>query len=428
MTRILRRRRRRRRARRRRHRVRVALAGAEARGARRRRRRAARRARQLRADLGAGKGHRDSRRYSAWTRRSARRVAAARGRAAARDGHRRRVGQPGASTSAFAGRSCVQRGGALAALQAQPGFRRYAVEMLDRVALATAARSRDRGRRRNLLPARWPLQSAQAAARIPRGASPARAAVYAPAATSCASRPHRAVHPRFRCAERSSAEKLVLAAGLGNARLAPMVGPRQRRCGRTMDRSSCSNGCRLFFGAARDASGRRTRPGAHRRFAGRRGLDDALEIDVLAAMAARAVRVFPVLAGVRVVRALGGAARDERRRLSDLRPVAAHPGAFLAPATAASRSPRRTPTPSRRRSRPGALPGFAPVFMPGAVSMFRRLPDPSPVERPPLPVTVDGRAVHGARRRLGRGGHCSSPAISNFARAGLSSRRAARIA
>jgi glycine/D-amino acid oxidase-like deaminating enzyme len=212
------------------------------------------------------------------------------------------LSQPGACTCACPARELDARAAKLEALVAQPGFERYRLDILDRDALLRR------------LPGLGPTSSAAA------GPTSTATAIRCACSTRCtwrararASRTGRTRRARRRAAPRRvrarhhaglvNAQRVVLAAGLGNARLAPMVGlrapvvPNQGQV-IALERvqpflsipvetlRQTDEGTVLIGDAQRDA-----------------GFDESLSTDVLATMAQRAVRMFPALAGVRVTRA-----------------------------------------------------------------------------------------------------------------------------
>ena len=126
------------------------------------------------------------------------------------------------------------------------------------------------------------------------------------------------------------AGKIVLAAGLSNATLAPMVGlaaPVRPNKGQIIALERVPRFLTLPIATIRQTDEGTVLIGDSQQD---RDFDESLGLDVLAVMAARAVRVFPMLAGARVVRAWAAL----RVMSADGFPVyeqsAAHPGAFVA--------------------------------------------------------------------------------------------------
>jgi glycine/D-amino acid oxidase-like deaminating enzyme len=125
------------------------------------------------------------------------------------------------------------------------------------------------------------------------------------------------------------ARKIVLAAGLGNARLAPLVGlsaPLRPQRGQIMVTEKLAP-----FLAHPLATIRQTREGGVMIGDSNEevGFDDRNSHDVLAGIAARAVRVFPCLAAAQVVRAWGALRVMSPDGLPIYERSSAHPGAYL---------------------------------------------------------------------------------------------------
>jgi glycine/D-amino acid oxidase-like deaminating enzyme len=215
-------------------------------------------------------------------------------------------------------------------LQAQPGFRRHAVDILDRAALAKRLPGLGTGiaggtycaldghcNPLKLLRA-FHAAVAQAGGVWRAGGDVVRIAAHVGGFTLETAR------------GAVTAGKIVLAAGLGNAALAPMVGlaaPVRPNKGQIIALERRPHFLSIPLDAIRQTDEGTVLIGDSQED---RGPDEALGIDVLAAMAARAVRVFPALAGARVVRAWAAL----RVMSGDGFPIydqsAAHPGAFLA--------------------------------------------------------------------------------------------------
>ncbi|MEO8485050.1 MAG: FAD-dependent oxidoreductase [Betaproteobacteria bacterium] len=213
------------------------------------------------------------------------------------------LAQPGGVHLCLSRRELDHRAAMIEALLAQRGFERYRIDMLDRDALAR----RLPGLGPDVVGGSWsgldghcnPLRLLDAL-----HAACARAGIgYRPGAAVRAITPHRGAFALDTAAGLVHAGRVVLAAGLGNARLAPMVGlrapvaPNQGQI-LALERvrpflpvpvetlRQTDDGTVLVGDAQRDT-----------------GFDESLSTDVLAAMASRAVRMFPALAGVRVTRA-----------------------------------------------------------------------------------------------------------------------------
>jgi hydrogen cyanide synthase HcnC len=268
--------------------------------------------------------------YSAWTQRSARkwpRLAAELLREAAIDVA---LAQPGGIHVCVTREELAHRAAALAAMQAQPGFRRYDVEVLERPALAR----RLRGVGPDVAGGTYcaldghcnPLKLLRAlhAAIVRAGGS------YCAGHDVARITPHRNGFTLDTARGTVEAERVVLAAGLGNAKLAPMVGleaPVRPNKGQIIVLERLPRFLALPVATIRQTDEGTVLIGDSQQD---RGVDDSLGLDVIAAMAARAVRVFPLLESARIVRAWAAL----RVMSADGFPVyeqsAAHPGAFVA--------------------------------------------------------------------------------------------------
>jgi len=213
------------------------------------------------------------------------------------------LSQPGGMHLCLSRRELDERAAKMQALLAQPGFERYRIDILDRDALAR----RLPGLGPDVVGGSWsdldghcnPLRLLDALQ-----VACARAGIaYRPGAEVRAVTPYRGAFALDTATGIVRAQRVVLAAGLGNARLAPMVGlsapvvPNQGQI-LALERvrpflpvpvetlRQTDDGTVLVGDAQRDV-----------------GFDESLATDVLATMAARAVRMFPALAGVRVTRA-----------------------------------------------------------------------------------------------------------------------------
>ena len=222
----------------------------------------------------------------------------------------------------------------LDALQSQPGSRRYPIEVLDRNALASR------------VPGLGTAVAGGTYCPIDGHCNPLKLLRALHAATIRAGAAYRADHRVARIVPRGEgfvldteagvvAAKVVLAAGLGNAVLAPMVGlaaPVRPNQGQIIVLERVPRFLALPLQTIRQTDEGTVLIGDSQQD---RGFDDSCGIDVLAAMAARATRVFPALGGARVVRAWAGL----RVMTPDGFPVyeqsASHPGAFVASCHAA---------------------------------------------------------------------------------------------
>jgi glycine/D-amino acid oxidase-like deaminating enzyme len=268
--------------------------------------------------------------YGSWTQVSARLWPKLAADLAAATGIDVALAQPGGAHLCLSKRELDHRIAKVEALVAQSGFERYPIDVLDHDALAR----RLPGLGPDVVGGTWSaldghcnplrlLDALHAGCRATGVAYRPGAAVRAVAARGNAFTLDTVAGPLH-------AERVVLAAGLGNAKLAPMVGlrapvvPNQGQI-IALERvqpflaapvetlRQTDDGTVLVGDAQRDV-----------------GHDETLAIDVLATMADRAVRMFPALAGVRVVRAWAAL----RVMSPDGFPIYAqsrrHPGAFVA--------------------------------------------------------------------------------------------------
>jgi glycine/D-amino acid oxidase-like deaminating enzyme len=240
--------------------------------------------------------------YGAWTQRSAAAWPAFAADVERATGIDVALRQPGGLSVCVTREELDARAAHFEKLMAQPGFPRYGIEVLDRAGVQARI-----GPVGDIAGGTWCAQDGECnPLRLLRAL---RAGV---AAAGGALLGDHGVDRIERAGERFvlhtakgpiAADRVVLAAGLGNARLAPMVGlaapvsPNQghilvtERVPRFLDAvvetvRQTDEGTVLIGDAQQDA-----------------GFDTSLDAGVMAAMAARAVRVFPALAGVRVVRA-----------------------------------------------------------------------------------------------------------------------------
>lgn len=268
--------------------------------------------------------------YGAWTQRSAREWPRLAGELLRETGVDVALAQPGGIHVCHTGDEMRQRAAFLAALQAQPGFRRYDVEVLDRAALAKR------------LPGVGTEVAGGTYCALDGHCNPLKLLRALHAAVARAGGAWRSGHDVVGITPRTggftvetargtiTAGKVVLAACLGNAKLAPMVGlaaPVRPNKGQIIALERLPPLLSLPLATIRQTDEGTVLIGDSQED---RGVDEALGIEVLAAMAARAVRVFPALAAARVVRAWAAL----RVMSADGFPIydqsVAHPGAFVA--------------------------------------------------------------------------------------------------
>ena len=222
------------------------------------------------------------------------------------------------------------RAATMSALLAQSGFERYAIEVLDRAGVV----ARLPGVGPDVVGGTWSeLDGDCNPLRLLRGLHAAIAAAGGEIITGAAidviePRAHgfvlRSARGVFEC------ETLVLAAGLGNARLAPMAGlaaPVVPNKGHIIVTERVAPFLSMPLETIRQTDEGTVMIGDSQQA---RGFDDTLELPVLAVLANRAAQVFPQLRGVRVNRTWAAL----RVMSPDGFPIYAqstrHPGAFLA--------------------------------------------------------------------------------------------------
>ena len=385
----------RRRARRRRARVRHAVARRTPRHVRRGRRRVACFARQLRPDLGTGQGigHAGVRRLDAGVGAP---VAGVRRGAAADHRHRRRAcGQPGGPPRVPVARTRWRRAPCTSrACWRSRRSPRCPVEMLDRKAAADASAG-PRSAGRGWLAGAISMATAIRCACCRRCMRPSRGRRSSHIANAAVT----AVEPNARgFALRTAAgsfecERVVLAAGLGNARLAPMVGiaaPVAPNQGQIVVLERVHRFLDVPLETIRQTDDGTVLLGDSQQV---RGLDEAVDPAVLAAIAARAVAVFPQLRGVRVNRTWAALRVMSPDGFPIYAQSSAHPGASvvtLPQRRDAGGGPRARPC-ARDRCTVNCLVSSRRSRRLG--SMFARLPD---VRGEPVAIHVDGVA-HTAR-------------------------------
>ncbi len=267
--------------------------------------------------------------YGAWTQRSAQGWPRLAAELAAETGIDVALRQSGGVHLCLSERELASRRAHLDALMAQPGFARYAVDVLDRAALA----QRLPGLGAAVVGGTYcaqdgdcnPLRLLRALHAALRGAG----SQYRPGAALDAIEP---IGERFLLRTRTgvvAARRVVLAAGLANARLAPQVGidaPVRANKGQIVVLERVQPFLPLPVETLRQTDDGTVLIGDSQQDAA----DETLDPAVLAAMAKRAVAAFPALAGVRVNRAWAAL----RVMSPDGFPIYAqsplHPGAFVA--------------------------------------------------------------------------------------------------
>ena len=224
-----------------------------------------------------------------------------------------RSSQPGGVHVCLTAAELEQRVAMLDALQAQPGFRRYRVEVFDRAELAT----RLPGLGAEVVggtycPTRWPLQSAEAPARVAGGDDSRRRRLSCRAS----GRADRAARGRASCsipARGSDCRRQGRARG-GSRQRGSRADGRTRRTGATQQGPDHRARARsaLSRDAARHDPADRRRDGADRRSQQDRGFDESLrDRRARGDGCARRARVSGARPCARRAR-LGGIARDER--------------------------------------------------------------------------------------------------------------------
>jgi glycine/D-amino acid oxidase-like deaminating enzyme len=267
--------------------------------------------------------------YSSWTQRSAREWPAL--AAALKQGTAIDVAleQRGGLSVCLSRRELDARVARLDATLAQPGFERYRVEVLDRDAIAQRVAAvgpevvggtwTDLDGHCNPLKLLHALASALAQAR-------------------CAYREQHAVSRieqrggRFVLSTSKGlfeADRIVIAAGLGNATLAPMIGveaPVRPNKGQVIVLERMPRFIDFPIETIRQTDEGTVLIGDSHQD---RGFDDTLDVSVLAAMADRAVRVFPHLRNARVVRSWAALRVMTPDGFPIYRQSAVHEGAFV---------------------------------------------------------------------------------------------------
>lgn len=268
--------------------------------------------------------------YGAWTQASAR--AWPRLAALLRESTRLDVAlrQPGGLHVCLSAHELAARADRMAALLAQPGFERYDIDVLDRAGVAAR------------LPEAGPEVVGGTWSALDGDCNPLRLLRALHATLEQAGAVHRTGFPIERIEPAAhgftlhsprgklDCERVVLAAGLGNARLAPMVGliaPVTPNKGHIIVMERVQPFLRVPLETIRQTDEGTVMIGDAQQA---RGFDDALDPAVLAAMAARAMQVFPHLRGVRVNRTWAALRVMSPDGFPIYAQSAAHPGAFLA--------------------------------------------------------------------------------------------------
>ncbi len=268
--------------------------------------------------------------YGRWTLRSAREWPRLAADLARETGIDVAYARPGGISVCITPRELDRRRATLKALFAQPGFERYDVDELDRAGLARR------------LPGVGPDVAGGTYCAEDGHCNPLRLLHALHAAlhrAGCAYRaghavqaiaPHAGGFTLESAGGRVNADRIVIAAGLGNHRLAPMVGlraPVGPNKGHIIVLGRVAPFLAMPLETIRQTDEGTVLIGDAQQD---RGFDDTLGLDVLASMAARATRVFPQLSGIRVNRAWAAL----RVMTADGFPVydqsSAHPGAFVA--------------------------------------------------------------------------------------------------
>jgi glycine/D-amino acid oxidase-like deaminating enzyme len=268
--------------------------------------------------------------YGGWTQRSAREWPRLAADLAQESGVDVALEQPGGIHACLTRRELDARVGALEQLLAQPGFERYEVEVLDHAALARR------------VPGIGPGVVGGTYCRLDGHCNPLRLLRALHVAIQRAGCAYLSNHGVTRIDARGGGfvlttmhgdvecERLVLASGLGNALLAPMVGlraPVRPQSGSVIVLERVRRFLDLPIATMRQTDEGTVLIGDSLE---EKGFDESLNLPVLAAMAERAVRLFPFLREARVNRTWTAL----RVMSPDGYPVyehsTTHPGAFLA--------------------------------------------------------------------------------------------------
>ena len=268
--------------------------------------------------------------YGSWTQLSARRWPEFAAGLLEETGVEVAIAQPGGIHACLTAGELEARIGALDRLQAQPGFERYEVEVLDRAALARR------------LPGVGPDVVGGTYCALDGHCNPLRLLRALHAALLRAGCAYRANHGVTRITSRTrgfaidtpagalAADRVVLAAGLGNATLAPMVGlraPVRPQKGQVIVLERVKPFLGLPMATIRQTDEGTVLIGDSQE---EKGFDETLGVPVLATMAERALRVFPFLRDVRVNRSWAALRVMSPDGLPVYEQSTTHPGAFLA--------------------------------------------------------------------------------------------------
>ena len=240
------------------------------------------------------------------------------------------LAQPGGIHVCLSARELDARVAALERLLAQPGFERYAVDVLDRAEIARR------------VPGIGPDVRGGTYCALDGHCNPLRLLRALHAAivlAACVYRPNHAVTritPRgggfavVTAAGTVTADRIVLAAGLGNATLAPMVdlrAPVRPQKGQVIVLERVAPFLALPMATIRQTDEGTVLIGDSQE---ERGFDETLGLPVLATMAARAVRVFPFLGAAPVNRTWAALRVMSADGLPIYGQSATYPGAFVA--------------------------------------------------------------------------------------------------
>ena len=268
--------------------------------------------------------------YGAWTLRSAREWPRLADELLREAGIDVAMAQPGGIHVCLTADELSRRATALEALQAQPGFRRYDVELLDRAGLGQQ------------LPGIGHDVAGGTYCALDGHCNPLKLLRALHAGMVSAGGAYLSSHGVTRITPQRSgftlntaggsieSEKVVLAAGLGNAALAPMVGlaaPVRPNKGQIIALERMPRFLTLPLDTIRQTDEGTVLIGDSQQDC---GFDETLGIDVLATMAARAVRVFPALAAARVIRTWAALRVMSDDGFPIYEQSVAHPGAVVA--------------------------------------------------------------------------------------------------
>ena len=268
--------------------------------------------------------------YGTWTQRSAREWPRLAGELLREAGIDVALTQTGGIHVCLTADELSRRVTALDALQAQSGFRQYDVEVLDRAGLAQRLPNIGRdvaGGTYCALDGHCnPLKLLRAFHAAIVGAGCALLSSHVVTRIT----PQRGGFTLDTAGGIIAAEKVVLAAGLGSATLAPMVGLAasvRPNKGQIIALERVPRFLTLPLATIRQTDEGTVLIGDSQQDC---GIDETLGMDVLAMMGARAVRVFPALATARIVRAWAALRVMSADGFPIYEQSTAHPGAFVA--------------------------------------------------------------------------------------------------